>query len=82
MKARNDIVVLTVACRDQEATVRDFMAKNSYTFPVAMADTAIEIQFRVGEYPTKVLITPQGKRMKIPFATNWVSRVDTYLANQ
>jgi thiol-disulfide isomerase/thioredoxin len=82
MKARNDIVLMTVACSDQEPLVRAFMTRNRYAFPVAMADQTIEKQFRVNEYPTKVLITPQGRRMKIPFNTNWVSRVETYLANQ
>lgn len=82
IKARNDIVLLTVACSDQEPLVRAFMSKNKYTFPVAMDNQTIVKQFRVSEYPTKVLITPQGKRMKIPFNTDWVSRVETYLANQ
>lgn len=76
-----NIVVLTAACHDTEVRVRDFMAKERYTFPVAMVDETLIKQFRVGEYPTKVLITPQGKRMKIPFGTNWVDRIRMYTAN-
>ena len=79
---QQDLVVLTVACHDQEQRVRDFMTKNNYNFPVAMVDEPFIKQFRVDGYPTKVLITPQGNRMKIPFNTNWVERVKIYRANQ
>lgn len=73
-----NIVVLTAACHDTEPRVRDFMAKERYTFPVAMVDKRFINQFRVSEYPTKVLITPQGNRMKIPPGTNWSERVRMY----
>lgn len=79
---QKELVVLTVACHDQESKVTDFMAKNGYKFPVAMADTTVEKLFRINEYPTKVLITPQGRRMKIPFGANWAERVKIYMANQ
>lgn len=78
----NQLVVLTVACHDQEVKVKDFMTKHGYNFPVAMVDESFINQFRVGEYPTKVLITPQGKRMKIPYGTNWAERVKIYMENQ
>lgn len=79
---RQDIVVFTVACHEAGAdNVRQFMQKHAYTFPVAMGDDPLIRQFRVGEYPTKVLITPQGNRMKIPFGTNWAERVRIYAEN-
>ncbi|WP_080057886.1 TlpA disulfide reductase family protein [Spirosoma aerolatum] len=70
-----NIVVFTAASHDTEVRVREFMKKHGYTFPVVMADETFIKQFRVGEYPTKVLITPQGNRMKIPPGTNWAERV-------
>lgn len=78
---QKELVVLTVACNDSEPKVREFMKKHQYTFPVAMADNTIEKSFRVGEYPTKVLITPQGNRMKIPFGVDWAERVKIYMEN-
>ncbi len=71
----SNVVVFTAASHDTEVRVREFMKKHGYTFPVIMADDAFIKQFRVGEYPTKVLITPQGNRMKIPPGTNWAERV-------
>lgn len=79
---QKELVVLTVACHDQEPLVREFMAKQKYTFPVAMADNTIEKSYYVAEYPTKVLITPQGNRMKIPFGADWAERVKIYMENQ
>lgn len=78
----NDIVILTAACHERgEESVREFRKKFAYTFPVVMGTDQLIKQFRVGEYPTKVLITPEGNRMKIPFGTAWTERVKTYLAN-
>ncbi len=78
---QNELVVLTVACHDLEPKVREFMTQKQYTFPVAMADNTIEKSFRVSEYPTKVLITPQGNRMKIPFGADWAEWVKVYMEN-
>ena len=79
---RQDIVVFTVACHEAgDDKVRSFMQKHAYTFPVAMGDDPLIRQFRVGAYPPKVLITPQGNRMKIPFGTNWAERVRIYAEN-
>lgn len=78
---RTDLVVLTIACHDLEQNVRDFIQKKGYTFPVAMGNEAVIKAFRVGEYPTKVLITPQGNRMKLPFGTNWTERINIYTRN-
>ncbi|QDK81722.1 TlpA family protein disulfide reductase [Spirosoma sp. KCTC 42546] len=78
---QKNIVVFTAASRDTEPKVREFMKKQAYTFPVVMANDAFIKQFRVGEFPTKVLITPQGNRMKIPFGSNWVERIKIYSEN-
>lgn len=78
IKAQNDIVLVTIACSDTESRVRNFMQKNSYSFPVVMSDGNVEKKYPVDGYPTKILITPQGKRIRIEFGVDWVSRVNTY----
>lgn len=78
IKAQNDIVLVTIACSDTETRVRNFMQKNAYSFPVVMSDGAVEKRYPVDGYPTKILITPQGKRIRIEFGVDWVSRVNTY----
>lgn len=77
-KSKN-ISVLTVACRDTEAKVMAYMSKYKYDFPVAMADKVVEKSFKVQAYPTKILITPTGKYVTVPFGTDWVSFVNNYV---
>jgi thiol-disulfide isomerase/thioredoxin len=80
---RSDFIMLTVACYDKSPEkVRQFVQENKYTFPVAMGDVPFIRQFRVNSFPTKVLITPEGKRMQIPFGTAWTNWINIYLANR
>lgn len=73
-----DVVLTTIACFDTKERVSSFMKKNKYTFPVAMSDGKIERIYPVDGYPTKILITPEGKRLKIEFGADWVERIKNY----
>ncbi|MBL8738700.1 MAG: TlpA family protein disulfide reductase [Planctomycetes bacterium] len=59
--------VLTVACNDTAATLRTFLARHGYDFPVVLGDDAVTNAFAVAGYPTKVLITPTGRWMKLAY---------------
>lgn len=78
VKSQN-LSLLTVACRDTEQKVRAYMTKNKYSFPVAMSDNKIEKLFKVQGYPTKVLITPTGRYVTVPFGVDWVGFVKNYV---
>jgi hypothetical protein len=68
-----------VACRDTEQKVTTYMTTKKYSFPVAMSDNKIEKLFKVPGYPTKILITPTGKYITVPFGIDWVSFVNNYV---
>lgn len=70
---------LTIACRDTESRVLAYMSKNNYNFPVAMSDKKIEKSFKIQGYPTKILITPTGKYVTVPFGVDWVGFVNKYI---
>jgi thiol-disulfide isomerase/thioredoxin len=70
--------IITIACHDQEAKVKEFMKKNNYTFPVAMSDSKVEKLFPIPGYPTKILITPNGRYQVIPFGKSWQEFVKSY----
>jgi thiol-disulfide isomerase/thioredoxin len=74
----NSFELLTIACHDQEATVKEFMKKNNYTFPVAMSDNKVPKLFPIPGYPTKILITPNGRYQVIPFGQPWQDFVKNY----
>ena len=70
--------MLTIACRDEEGRVGAYMTENKYSFPVAMAAAAIEATYNVDSYPTKMLITPQGKYIIIPYDIDWIDFIKKY----
>jgi len=56
----------------------EFMAKNKYTFPVSEIDQQTNDLFMVQGYPTKILISPDGNFIKIPFAEDWKTYITNY----
>lgn len=72
------ISFITIACRDTKEKVLKYLAEKKYTFPVAMSDGKIEHNFIVQGYPTKLLITPQGKYITIPFGGDWENFIKQY----
>jgi thiol-disulfide isomerase/thioredoxin len=56
----------------------DFMTENKYTFPVSEIDKNTNDLFEVSGYPTKILITPGGNYIKIPFGVNWKMYIKNY----
>jgi thiol-disulfide isomerase/thioredoxin len=72
------ITMLTIACRDHADDVTSYMNSKKYTFPVAMADGLIEKIYNIKSYPSKILISPQGKYLVIPFGIDWVDYIKKY----
>jgi thiol-disulfide isomerase/thioredoxin len=72
------IAIITVACSDTEEKVQRYLSDKKYTFPVAMSDGKIEHSFSVQGYPTKLLITPQGKYIVVPFGGDWENFIKQY----
>lgn len=56
----------------------DFMTENNYTFPVSEIDKQINDLFEVSGYPTKILISPEGNFIKIPFGVDWKTYIKNY----
>lgn len=74
------IDLLTIACNDSKENVNSYMNQFNYSFPVAMADDSIAKRFNILGYPTKVLITPEGHYLNIPFGIDWVNFVKQYVS--
>ncbi len=73
-----NFIFLTIACYDDESKVKSYVKENNYNFPVAMADTKIVKLYSVTSFPSKVLITPQGKYLIVPFGIDWVNFIKQY----
>ncbi|TKC08794.1 DUF6263 family protein [Pedobacter frigoris] len=62
---------LSIACNDQENKVKSFIAQNKYSIPVAMSDNKVERDYKITGYPSKILISPEGKMMNVQFGKDW-----------
>ena len=56
----------------------EFMEKNHFTFPVAEISDSLVQQLRIVEFPTKILITPQGRYLNIPYGVDWRESLFNY----
>ena len=78
LRNTDKLSLLTIACNDKETAVTDYMKQRKFSFPVAMSDNAVQNEFVVQGYPTKVLISPQGKYVVIPFGSDWINFIKQY----
>ena len=75
----NKIALLTLACKDTEEKVVQYTKEKKYSFPVAMSDGNFETDFKVQGYPTKILITPKGKYITVPFNIDFAGFIRRYI---
>ena len=75
----NKIALLTIACNDIEDKVVKYMNEKKYFFPVAMSNGSFETNFKVQGYPTKILVTPKGKYITVPFNIDWTNFIKKYI---
>ncbi|QIL41210.1 TlpA family protein disulfide reductase [Pedobacter sp. HDW13] len=71
--------IITIASDDREPVVSAYMKEFKYSFPVAMSDNQIEKAYNVSSWPSKFLISPQGKFVAIPSSVNWIKYVKDYI---
>jgi len=71
--------IITIASEDREPAVREYMKSLNYSFPVVMSDNQIEKQYNVSSWPSKFLVSPQGKYVIIPFNVYWQKYVADYI---
>lgn len=71
--------IITIASRDNEPAVNAYMKEFKYSFPVVMSDNVVETSYQVSSWPSKFLISPQGKFVIIPFGVNWEKYIEDYI---
>lgn len=72
--------ILTISCYDQEADLKNFISKNKYSFPVLISDGKVQTDYKITGYPSKVLISPEGKMIPIEFGQDWKSLVEEFVS--
>jgi len=70
------VKIFTFSYSSQNLTT--FMKEKGLTFPVFEISQKINDDFEVSSYPTKLLISPTGYYVKIPFNTDWRMYIKNY----
>ncbi|HEY9258202.1 TlpA disulfide reductase family protein [Chitinophaga sp.] len=70
--------ILAISCLERVETTREFVAANKYVFPAAHSDGQVEKGYKVRGYPTKVLVSPEGKMLDLQFGTDYVAILNMY----
>lgn len=52
---------LSIACSDTEARVKAYLKDSKFMMPTALSDGAVERNYKILHYPTKVIIAPNGR---------------------
>ena len=69
---------LSVACRDTDSKVKEYLTENKYTMTAAMSDGQIEQKYKIPYYPSKILISPAGKMIHIEFGKDWQAIIKSF----
>lgn len=77
---KSKIDFMTIACHDTKEKVQHFLSNNNYEIPVLMSDNKIQGAYKVRGYPSKYIITPEGKLISTEFGFDWQTLV-SQLAN-
>ncbi|MGO4292898.1 TlpA family protein disulfide reductase [Chitinophaga sp. RAB17] len=70
--------ILAISCREPLETTREFVIANKYVFPAAHSDSKVEKLYNVRGYPTKVLVSPEGKMLDLQFGTDYTAILKMY----
>jgi thiol-disulfide isomerase/thioredoxin len=73
-----NVSFLSVACRDTESKVKEYLAENKFSMTAAMSDGQIEQKYNIPYYPSKILISPQGKMIHIEFGKDWQAIIKSF----
>jgi thiol-disulfide isomerase/thioredoxin len=71
------IELLSIACSDNLNNVKNYITNNNFGIPVVMSDRKVEENYKITGYPTKILISPNGKMIEVPKA-DWITVIKKF----
>ncbi len=70
--------LLTISCSDTPADVQALFSKEGYDIPVGMSDGKVQGSYKVKGYPSKYVISPDGKILELGFTQDWDQVFDAF----
>lgn len=71
IKDHPEKALLSIACFDTPEKVNALFSKHGYTIPAAMSDSKVQNDYSVRGYPSKFLVSPQGKMIFLSYGTDF-----------
>ena len=69
---------LSIACYDNVEKVNALFSKHGYTMPAAMSDSKVQVSYKVQGYPSKFLVSPQGKMIFVSYGADWEKIINEF----
>lgn len=69
---------LSIACYDNAEKVNALFSQKGYTLPAALSDTKVQYDYHVRGYPSKFLVSPEGKMIFLNYGTDWRKIVELF----
>jgi thiol-disulfide isomerase/thioredoxin len=63
--------LLSIACNDNLKSVQQFMSAHQYEIPAVISDNRVQGNYKIRGYPSKVLISPEGKMVPIDYGMDY-----------
>ncbi|PSL48780.1 thiol-disulfide isomerase/thioredoxin [Chitinophaga niastensis] len=70
--------LLAISCAESLKVAQEFMTQHQYIVPGAHSDGVVEKLYKVRGYPTKVLVSPQGKMLDLQFGSNYAAILQAF----
>ena len=69
---------LSIACNDNPEDVKSYVTRYLFDIPVLMSDNVVEKQYEVTGFPSKFLVSPDGKMLPLRFGSDWEKIVEQF----
>lgn len=79
LKQANSNLIITTWAFDNPEPMQKLYEKEGYTVPYTHIDNDLQTLFHIHSWPTKMLISPEGKYLKIPYGVDWQEFVKNYI---
>jgi thiol-disulfide isomerase/thioredoxin len=75
---QNSKLIITTWAFDNPEPMKKLYEKEGYTVPYTHIDNDLQTFFHIHSWPTKMLISPEGRYLKIPYGVDWQMFVKNY----
>jgi len=75
-----DIAFLAIACNDDAHAVKDYFALHNFDMPSVMSDNNVQKRYEITGYPSKIIISPDGRMLSLRFGADWKGIVAQFRA--